>query len=278
MDYFIVGLLLCTSLVAGPQAGSDPDALEKAAMGLVQSRTFNRLAVLLEDREFLARLDDPATGKTRRLGHIMLALTENASQETAALCHRLAANPAFLEEPDRMLFLLEVLAAVRPMTRQTADRFRSTNAEGYFASNARLLAANGSPLAVGLFEAMTLDKEEPVEVRTECLRNGILTNRTALALIKTAGRIFARATEPQLRTSILEAVFSYRREWSRPGRAIAAPPAWDTASDESLRAVLRLAGIAQEKGGLPSELRRTMNREVAVIKQVLVRRGLTPAL
>ncbi len=115
------------------RSSTNPKALEQAAIALIESRNSEDLAFLgqlLRDPKFLARLDDPTDLKTGHLYQVMTALARHPIAGTAELCHTLSAHPAFLADPDRMSFLLEVLAAVKPMTEQTAALFQRTNGEG----------------------------------------------------------------------------------------------------------------------------------------------------
>ncbi|MFN0105578.1 MAG: hypothetical protein ACKV2U_26260 [Bryobacteraceae bacterium] len=265
-----IGVFFCAAILAAAQP---PDALEREAIALVRSRDFTRLSKLLRDPKFLARLDNPAVAKNLRLGNIMKALAANADAETAALCHALAVDKIFLSDPDRMLFLLNVLGAVKPMTRQTADIFRSTNEVGYFGPNAILLAANGSPAAMDLFESMIIDGKQSIENRIEYLRFGVIPRRTALPILVAAGNILARAKDARITIGVIECLFEYRPEWFSPGNSPVAPPGWETASTESLRAALRLAGIAQRRRDLRPDLRRAVERESGVIRNALARRG-----
>ncbi len=265
----ILSLLLLAGLSATSQVGNDADAIEQSAIALVRSRDFSRLSKLLHDPQFLAGLPDGVPGKTHRLGHILIALKVNANHETATLCHELASDPVFLADPDRMSFLLEVLAAVKPMTGQTADLFRRTALEGYFASNARLLAANGSPAALTLFASLMLSKNDPVEDRVECLRLAIVPRRTILSILLAAEVILTQTKELRLANGVIESVFDYHPEWFRPGAAPSAPQPWASTSIKTLRAALHLAEIAQKRSGLPPALRRSLDRETAAIRRAL---------
>src|SRR2546430_16632737 len=64
-------------------------------------------------------------------------------------CLALAADPAFLADDDRRIYLLPALAAVRPMSQAAIAAFRQANAEGYYNLNVLLLAKNGSALEIG---------------------------------------------------------------------------------------------------------------------------------
>ena len=272
MRFLLISSLLCTGLSATPQANDDPDAIEQYAIALARSRDFSRLSKMLHDPQFLAGLSDGAPGKTHRLGHILTALKQNAAEDTAALCRGLASDPQFLADPDRMSFLVDVLAAVRPMTKQTADLFRRTALDGYFASNARLLAMNGSPTALALFASLMLAKDEPIEDRVECLRVAIFPRRTLLPILTAAENILTKTAELRLAEGVVESVFDYHPEWFRPSTAPRAPQPWQRASPGSLRAALRIGEIALNLPSLRPALRRVVQRETVVVRQALAAR------
>ena len=259
----VTALLLGTLLVAQP-----PEQLERDALALVRARDYARLSKLLRDPSFLSKLDRASEAKNFRLGHVMNALAESPDQQTAELSHTLAGDSGFMADPDRMLFLLEVLGAVRPMTGKTASLFKTATGQGYFVTNALLLAANGSPLALGLFESMMLDRDTPAQTRIDCLHNSVMPRRTSLPILVSAENMLTRSKEEELAAGVIESVFHYRREWFRPASTRPPPPAWDSASKESLTAALRLADLARKRR-LSPELRAALDRETTAIRKAL---------
>ncbi len=259
----MIALRLVTALL--PLAAQGADSLEKEALALARARDFQRLEKLLTNAAYLTRLDDPSVARTRRFGHVMAELASGARADTVELCLRLAANPAFLAEPDRMTHLLPVVAAVKPMGAKTAALFRTTNEQGYFATNARLLAANGSPVAIELFVAMVLDTRVRLPRRIDALRGGIVPRRTELQWIDAARAIFDRTKEPALAHAAAASVFDFGIEWFGPHEA-PAQPAWDKAS--ALRAASGFADAALRRGDLPSDLRRAVERERGVVRKL----------
>ena len=258
----MVRLALFLVLPLAAQAPPHPDTLQQKALTLAASRDYSRLARLITDPAFLSNLDSPATGKTRRLETILKALEANAGPDTASLCHTLAASNVFLSDPDRRLFLLNILAAVRPMSKQTVALFQESNALGYFPSNAILLASNASPLAMELFETMMVSNAITVENRIDLLHFALIPRRTSLPILRSAANIAARATDPRLAHGALKSIFDYQPRWFRPSNAADRPPPWESASRESLAAALQLARAAQRRRDLPPALRREVDAAV----------------
>src|SRR5262245_7909039 len=89
----------------------------------------DRLGVYLTRADFLERLDDvdESTAKTAHLKRVLEPLISRPSPETAELCLRLAKDSVFMSDPDRLVFLLRALSAVRPMSEAAAALFRQTN-------------------------------------------------------------------------------------------------------------------------------------------------------
>ncbi len=135
---------------------------------------------------------------------------------------------------------LEALAAVVPMSPQTAAAFERANDEGYFAFDALLLARHSSPSApspraLALFETMMLDRDTELGNRVQCLHVSGLPYRTELPVLQAAERILARASERGLVTATVESLFDFRQSWFGIESGISGPPAWRTASTDSLR-------------------------------------------
>jgi hypothetical protein len=244
------------------RTSSDPEALVRAASALARSRDsrdLDLLAHFLRNAAFLSRLDKPGNPKAYHLGRIMAAMTEHATEGTASLCLTLEDDPVFLAEDARRGLLLEVLAAVKPMSDRAAALFRRTNLEGYFARNALLLAANGSPRALALFESMMLEKDVPVERRIDCLHLAVVPRRTELPVLQAAGRILAGAAERAIRNAVIESVFDFRREWFGIDSQIAKPRDWQFAPAQSRRLALSLADAALSRSDLDTRLRKEVS-------------------
>lgn len=184
----------------------------------------------------------------------------------------LADDPVFLAEDDRKGLLLQVLAAVKPMSERTVTLFQQTNDDGYFAMNAPLLAANGSPRALALFESMMLERDVPIDRRIDCLHFGIVPRRTELPILQAADRILSRAAEHALAMGVIESVFDYRPGWF--GLAVNSPtaPTWQGASENGLRLALALADKALARRDLKPALRQAVDRSRGTIAQVLTAR------
>ena len=122
-----------------------------------------KLGALLASRAFLARLDDTREPQAAysNLHWVFQALAANPSAMTEALCLKVIASAPFVEDPDRRFFALPALAAVRPMSSETAAVFEKANGQGSWSFNGPLLATNGSDRALAILEAMFADHAQP---------------------------------------------------------------------------------------------------------------------
>jgi hypothetical protein len=253
------------------KSSSDRQALEQAASSLARSKDSSDLTLLgqlLRDTRFLARLDDPTNSTIPYFRQVMAALAEHPDSRTADLCLALADDPLY-QEDNRLSPLLEVLAAVKPMSTRSAALFQRTNEEGYFAYNVRLLADNGSPAALKLLESMMLDKSVPTESRLQCLHISIVPRRMELPILGMADRILSRTSERPLANGVIESVFDFQQRWFGIESGISEPPPWSDASSESLRAALHLAEKAEARPGLNPSLRKKVGIQRETIAQAL---------
>jgi hypothetical protein len=254
------------------RSSTDGDALERAAISLARSGASNNLEVLgrfLRDPGFLRRLDPSPDLKTIHLSKVMAALAEHPTPQVADLCLTLAEDPAYVAVDDRESFLLEIIAKVKPMSPRAADVFQTANEQGYFGFNARLLTANASPRALALFETMMLDKDTPVESRVECLHVSVLPHRTELPVLQAADRIVSRASERDIIIGVVESVFDFRQKWFGIESGISEPPAWQTASADSLRFAAALAAKVLQRRDLTVSLHSKVEHERGTIVSLL---------
>jgi hypothetical protein len=259
------------------EVSTTAEELEFAATELAASDNPEALDVLgtfLRRAEFLARLDDVAdpSEKTFHLRGVLRPLIERPSPEVARLCLQLANDPVFLADDDRKSFLLRALCGVTPMSADTVELFHRTNDEGYFAFNAPLLAANGSPRALELFAMMIEDPNSPLDERVDCLHVSILPHRIRLPILKMVSGLMARSLEPPVATAVIESVFDYRVEWFRTHPP--APPGWRTASEDVLRFLIDLSARAKAEPNVPLELEEAIDKTVYVARALLARRTL----
>lgn len=263
------------AILAGSHDGAE---LARAATAVIASgdrQALRRLGTLLSQREFLARLDDldvPSL-KTRRLGRVMAALEQHPSPSTAQFSLDLAADETYLADPDRKVFLLRALAAVRPMSDEAAALFRDANAEGYFGADAILLANNGSPRALDLLGDMLADGTVPAARRTDCAHLALYPHRTEPPLLALAGHVLAGDLDDEVATAVIESIVDdeYAR-WFPPGGVPPLPPAWEEASTDALEQLLALGGPAEARPRLPAWLRSIVERTVARVRSILARR------
>jgi hypothetical protein len=256
---------------------SDRSELEAAAVALATSdnpAALDRLGDFLRRREFLAKLDDLEDPHTKmlHLNGVMKPLEKRPSSEAAGLCLALGHDPNFLEDSDRMDFLLLAIAAAKPMDEAAVGFFRETNEQGYFAFNAPLLAKNGSPRALALFEEMMQDGNVPAARRVDCLHSSVLPIRTSLPVLQSCERLMARDLEEEVAIGLIESIFDFQgKKWFGPHPPI--PPGWRTASPEVLQLVLRLAQSARARSDLPPSLQVAIDETVQNIHGLLARRS-----
>ncbi len=259
------------------QSSAEPVDLSAVATELAAAdhpAALDALDPFLRDPAFLARLDDgedPTAAITEHLRPVLTALIQRASPEIVPLCLSLANDGAFLSDPDRKSFLLEALAGVVPMSPESVAVFSSANSEGYFASNARLLAENTSPAALGLFLTMMLDDNEDIETRVELLHSSLVPVRNRIPIIEMVGRLAAKNPGEELVNAAIESIYDFQVTW-RKGHP-APPPPWRTASTDSLKALLALAPHLKKHLLLPETLQTAMAHTTEIASEILARRN-----
>jgi hypothetical protein len=256
----------------------EQEALASSAKALASSSDPAALMVLerfLQDPAFLARLDvlsEPQL-KLTNLRHVLAALQVNPTAVTGRLCEALADHPGFLADPDRKMFLLPVLAAVRPMTEAAEHIFRAANDEGYFNLDGPLLVANGSPRALGLFEEMVADVRVAADDRVDMIRKAVLAHRLDAAVLAACVRVIDRGLEPEVERGLIETLFDYQeKEWFGVARFAPTPPAWSVAETEVLQSYLQIGHRLTESGRLDQSLRAVVERTKRELSEILASR------
>ena len=243
--FLVVGIVTAAELQT-LRTSKDSKQLLDAAITVVNSRdsaAIAQLADLLATREFIERLDDLTTPsrKTFHMSRLFGAMEKAPSRATEDLCLKLASARAFVADPVRLNYLLPALGAVIPMSDASAALFRRTNAEGYVIVNAPVLAANGSPAALRVFEEMMRDPRFDVDERIDAAHHSIVPNRTRLPLLRSIDRLLGQKIDPEVHAALLESVFDYQpRAWFGVARNPPSPPAWESASPETRKFVEEL--------------------------------------
>ena len=256
------------------QRSHDRGALVKAAIVLASSENPGDVAKLgefLRQAGFLARLDDlgSAADRTRNLEKILAALAEHPSVAAERVCLALATDPVFLSNDDRRIYLLPALGAVRPMSEEGVAVFRRANQDGYDAATPPLLAKNGSPRALALFEEMILDRTASMVRRIDALHASIVPWRTNPEVLGSVERILAAPLEPEVASGAIESVFDDQsRRWFGVSRSAPKPPPWESAPKDALRKVLALADNARRRT-LGPELVEAIDRTVEAVKRIM---------
>ena len=259
------------------RSSNDPSELEAAAVQLAASDdpdAIQRLGGFLSQSEFLGRLDELSVSGRNvvHLSNVLKPFIEQPSPETAAVCLKLAEDEVFQSDDDRTPFLLEALARVTPMQADTVKFFRRTSDESYFAANAPLLVANGSPAALTLFVSMMADREIEQERRVDCLHISVVMYRTRLSTLQAAADLLTRDLEQPVEQGVIESVFDFHWQWfgSRPPE----PPAWRTADDAALRFLAEL-GEANRRPDLPPSLLQAIDGTIGIARALLQWRNRT---
>lgn len=263
-------------IIAILDSSTDRNELLLASVDLALSddpRDLELLGQYLRRPDFLGRLDnltDPST-KTLHLARVFEPLIARPSLDTADLSLTLSRDEAFMAEPDRLIYLLRALAAVRPMSEEAAELFRHSNTLGYSSINAPLLGANASPRALALFESMVARKEEPVARRCDWLHMAVLPNRTQLAILQMCERLLALDIEPDVQVGVIESVFDYQpRQWF--GLHAPRPPAWRSAPPEVLRFVMEWGVKVRTRPNLPERVMAAIVSTLTAVRALVARR------
>ncbi len=260
------------------ETSHEPEQLVAAADALAVSANSSALLVLgrfLVSEAFLARLDvlDDPQLKLTNLRHVLGVLEANPAEATGRLCELLAAHPGFLADPDRVLFLLPTLAAVRPMTAGAEAVFRATNADGFFNANGPLLVANGSPRALALFEEMIADASAAADDRVDMIHRAVLSHRLQATVLAACVRLLGRGLEPEVEAGLVETLFDYHeREWFGVARFAPTPPPWSAAETAVLQSYLQLGHELAQGGRLSPENAAAVGRTLQEIRDLLATR------
>jgi hypothetical protein len=261
------------------ESSQDRDEVQASASALASSGNPAALVVLwrfLPEGEFLARLDDLGNPQLKFSGmrQVLKAMEENPSEVTGRICETLARDADFLSDPDRMIFLLPALAAVRPMSLPAEAVFRSANDEGYFNTTGPLLVANGSPRALSLFEEMIADSSKRAVDRVDMLHHSVLAHRTSGPVVAVCLRLLARGLEPEVEAGIAETLYGYQeKKWFGPARDAPVPPPWNLAETATLQSLLDAAKRLHGPGRLSEDLQDTIEGSTLEISDILAKRA-----
>jgi hypothetical protein len=204
--------------------------------GSGNAAALRKLGDLLASSAFLARLDETSHRSLAysNLNQVFLALAANPSVMTEALGLKVLASAPFVEDPDRQFFALPALAAVRPMSSETAAVFEKANGEGSWSFNGPLLATNGSDRALAILESMFADHAQRRDERVALARESIVPNRTQPGIIAMVGRLVEGQVESDVALALAETIFvSQPDRWYGKRRNPPQVPSWKAASPEA---------------------------------------------
>jgi hypothetical protein len=247
----------------------DPQRLEAAAIAIAASNDSAAIALLgkhLGERSLLKRLD-PAGG-VLHLGRVFRKLAENPSPATAALCVALAKNEEFTAEPSRLNFLLNALAAFRPMSDEAAAVFRDTSQSDYLEVNGPLLAKNASPRALEVLAELFGDEELDAAQRVSIAHWGLLPVRTNADVAAMCARVMkAPKLSHKVQVAILESLYDYQpREWFGKRGVQPVPPLWKSAPAATRQVLTSLGTISLQRTDLPSDLKAAIQRTLSQLR------------
>lgn len=261
------------------ESSQDQELVESSALALASSGKPAALVVLwrfLPKVGFLGRLDelsDPQSNTTG-LSHVLKAMEDNPTEVTGRICETLAHNAEFLSDPDRKLFLLPALAAVRPMTVPAEAIFRAANDEGYFNLNGPLLAANASPRALALFEDMITNPSVSAANCVDMLHKSVLAHRTEAAVVAACLRLLAGGLNPEIEAGVVESLYDYReKKWFGPARGAPVPPPWHQAETAVLRSLVEAAKGLRGPGRFSDDLQDAIEGTTLEIRDILAARA-----
>ena len=233
------------------------DAAVRVA-GSGDAKALEKLGDLLASRAFLARLDETSDPQLAVLNvrRVFLALADKPSAMTEALCLKVMIADAFLDGPERLSYVLQALATVRPMSSATASEFEKMNGRGYWSFNGPFLAANGSDRAVALLESMFADRGQNIDDRVDLARESIVPNRTQPGILAMVGRLVEGRVENDVALALAETIFDPQPDrWYGKRRNPPQAPSWKTASPEAQRAATALGQRLLARKDLPAALR-----------------------
>lgn len=240
----------------------NPAQLLAAAQSIVQSRNetaIRQLRVHLADAGFLARLDPApaASPDESNLAKIFATAKRYSSPGVEALCLALASAPEYDTNADRLLEVLETLAAAsRPMTAAAVEVFNRTNGQAFYSTNGRLLIENSSPRAMRLLGEMLTSTSRELERRRELAHELLPRHRIELPVLQLVNTLLDQQIDESTANVLIESLFDYQPgAWYGKRRDRPKPASWATAPSASKRAAATVATKALARPALPAALR-----------------------
>jgi hypothetical protein len=250
----------------------DPARLEAAAIRIASSGDAEAVAGLakrLGDRSCLRRLDPQDSGQSVvRLGRVFEALAQHPSPAVESLCLTLARDAEFTAVPARLNFLLNALAAVRPMSQPAADVFRTTGRTGYLEVNGPLLSGNASPRALEVLGELLADRSLDTARRVSMAHWALLPARTDPEVVATCARVLAQqGLSREVHAAILESLFDYQpRMWFGVRTEQPRPPSWQSAPPRTRELLESLAAAALARPNLDPPIRQAIENTLRELR------------
>jgi len=259
-------------------SAEDRDLVVASALALAssgQAEAVLALGGLLAAPAFLERLDpqDEPQARVTNLSHVLRALAANPTEATERVNMALADSPSFRDDPDRIIFFLPLLAAVRPMSERTVTIFRSANDQGHWGANGPLLVANGSPPALELFTEMASDTSVETDERVDMIHWAVPAHRLMSGVLQAIAKLLDLGLEPDVDRALLETLFDYQGDdWFGVARFAPVPPPWLEAETDVLGRYLELGYHLGQTHAFDAPLGEAVERTLNEIREELARR------
>jgi hypothetical protein len=251
----------------------DPARLEAAAISIASSQDAADIAGLAKrfgDPGFLRRLDPPRVSgfSVVHLGRVFEALAEHPSPAVESLCISLAQDRDFTAVPARLNYLLNALAAVRPLSEAAANVFRTTGRAGYVEVNGPLLARNASPRAIEVLGELLGDESLDAAQRVSMAHWALLPARINAGVVAMCARLLAkRGVSHKVEIAILESLYDYQpRQWFGVNLGQPQPPSWQSAPAATREQLRSLGTTALAWPDLPVETRQAIQNTLLELR------------
>lgn len=175
----------------------------------------------------------------------LVALTQAASFKDCTACEEL---------------LIKALATVRPATAEVIRYWdvHSTPDSIYTHFVVEALCQNGSAVAIALLEKKLIDPQQDQDMKVVWLRTSVSRHRYDVPLLQGALRMLTTTLPKNLRGTLVEALFDYRREWFPQDANSHPPPAVTTASPAAIKLLKQIGKLALERVALTKSQKATV--------------------
>ena len=250
-------------------------ALATEALALARSFRPEDHALLLQrlrSEDFLKKLDSEKAyegpSNRLRLRHILETLSKNPAPSARSALVALTQIPDFYKEPARADLLIDAFAEIRPAPPEVIKFWdnHSQPDDGFSHLTIETVVENGSEPAISLLEKKMSDPKHDEEDKLHWMHSSILTHRNDLTLLQACERMLGGSLSENLRLSLVEALFDYRREWFPPSTVLK-PPDRGQASPQALAQLRKIGEFALKKMALTENLKKAVEKTLEEIKE-----------